>query len=179
MVGRIRFALERLDLPRHRSHVAQLFSLGHTTRMNIGDIPTKVLLLLLFVVIALAATLAVALMRFFYRVSGHERVYKNGIVMTEGGIEYLGFPFTGTRKKTFDEIDSVELSPYFKVAISALCFRYGLNTNRVPPNFFGDILVIGFKHPNPFRYLFFCAPKDAAAIYEQIKSQIGHESRVA
>ena len=147
--------------------------------MNIGDIPTKVLLLLLFVVIALAATLAVALIRFFYRVSGHERVYKNELVMIECGIEYLGFPFTGTRKKTFDEIDSVELSSYFKVAASALCFRYGLNTNRVPPNFFGDILVIGFKHPNPFRYLFFCAPKDATDIYEQIQIKIGREIRVA
>ena len=29
MVGRIRFALERFGSPRHRSHVAQLFSLGH------------------------------------------------------------------------------------------------------------------------------------------------------
>jgi len=28
VVGRIRFALERFDSPRHRSHVAQLFSLG-------------------------------------------------------------------------------------------------------------------------------------------------------
>jgi len=28
VVGRIRFALERWDSPRHRSHVAQLFSLG-------------------------------------------------------------------------------------------------------------------------------------------------------
>ena len=28
MVGRIRFALERLGPPRHRSHVAQLYSLG-------------------------------------------------------------------------------------------------------------------------------------------------------
>jgi hypothetical protein len=28
VVGRIRFALERSDSPRHSSHVAQLFSLG-------------------------------------------------------------------------------------------------------------------------------------------------------
>jgi hypothetical protein len=147
--------------------------------MNISDMPTQWLLLLVFVVIALTAVIAVALMRYFYRVSGHEQVYKNGIVMTQGGIEYLGFLFTGTRKKAFDEIDSVELSPYFKVALSALFFRYGMNTNRVPPNFFGNILVVGFKHPNPFRYLFFCAPKDAADIYEHIKSQIGHERRVA
>ena len=32
MGGRIRFALERFDSPRHRSHVAQLFSLGHHER---------------------------------------------------------------------------------------------------------------------------------------------------
>ena len=34
MVGRIRFALERWDSPRHRSHVAQLFSLGCTSRLR-------------------------------------------------------------------------------------------------------------------------------------------------
>ncbi len=34
MVGRIRFALERFASPRHRSHVAQLFSLGHIRAMS-------------------------------------------------------------------------------------------------------------------------------------------------
>ena len=33
MGGRIRFALERSGPPRHRSHVAQLFLLGHLARM--------------------------------------------------------------------------------------------------------------------------------------------------
>ena len=40
MVGRTRFALERWDSPRHSSHVAQLFSLGHTTLM---DTPTPII----------------------------------------------------------------------------------------------------------------------------------------
>jgi len=39
VVGRINFALERLDSPRHSSHVAQLFSLGHITRH--AHIPAK------------------------------------------------------------------------------------------------------------------------------------------
>jgi hypothetical protein len=34
VVGRIRFALERFGSPRHRSHVAQLFSLGHILAMT-------------------------------------------------------------------------------------------------------------------------------------------------
>jgi hypothetical protein len=39
VVGRIRFALERLDSPRHRSHVAQLFSLGviHIMKLLYGS----------------------------------------------------------------------------------------------------------------------------------------------
>jgi len=35
VVGRIRFALERFGSPRHRSHVAQLFSLDSIERMKI------------------------------------------------------------------------------------------------------------------------------------------------
>jgi hypothetical protein len=34
VVGRINFALERLDSPRHSSHVAQLFSLGGIERFD-------------------------------------------------------------------------------------------------------------------------------------------------
>jgi NADH:ubiquinone oxidoreductase subunit K len=43
--------------------------------MNISNIPGQMLLLLVLGVIAMAAVLAVALMRYFYRVSGHEQVY--------------------------------------------------------------------------------------------------------
>jgi hypothetical protein len=38
VVGRIRFALERFGSPRHRSHVAQLFSLGSIARMTTTSI---------------------------------------------------------------------------------------------------------------------------------------------
>lgn len=146
--------------------------------MNIFNLSGQVLLLLVFGIIAVTAVLAIAMIRYFYRVSGHERVYKDGIVVTESGIEYSAFPFTVTQK-TFNEIDSVELSPYLKVAVSVLFLHYGLNINRVPPNLFGDILVIGFKRPNPFSYLFFSAPKNAADIYQQLKSRIENERGAA
>jgi hypothetical protein len=144
--------------------------------MNISDIPTQLLLLLVFGVITLVAVLTVVGMRYDYRKSGKEEVYKNGIVVTESGIEYLSL-FAHTRTKTFDEIDSVELSPYFKVAISTLLFRYGLNMSRVPPNFFGHILVVELK--NPRKYLFFSAPKNATEICERLQSRIGHQTRAA
>ena len=41
MGGRIRFALERLDSPSHRSHVAQLFSLGDITLLRFMNLTIK------------------------------------------------------------------------------------------------------------------------------------------
>jgi hypothetical protein len=136
------------------------------------------ILLVVFGSAALVAVVTVALMRYSVRLSGHEQVFKNGIVMTDSGIEYLGFLYTGTRKAAYSEIDSVELSPYYKVAISALFFRYGISATKIPPYFFGKILVIRLKHPNPIEYHFF-TPRDAAGFFEQLTSRIKHEARVA
>lgn len=139
------------------------------------DLPGSLLILLALGIPVLIALALVALVRCFYRICGHEHVYKNGIVVTQTGIEYLGFLFTGTRKIAFSEIASVELLPYSEVAIRWLSFRYGLNTGRVPPSLFGNVLVVGFKTARPFRYLFF-APRDGAVICEQLKKRIDHES---
>ena len=49
MVGRINFALERLDSPRHSSHVAQLFSLGDIERFDFMKTPRIIWPVLLLV----------------------------------------------------------------------------------------------------------------------------------
>ena len=67
------------------------------------------ILVVVFVIPVLVASLTVALIRNFYRKSGKEQVYKNGVVLTDDGIEYLGLSFTGTCKKAYSEIDSVDL----------------------------------------------------------------------
>ena len=136
------------------------------------------LVLILFLVFGLPTIVGVcivALVRRLYRASGHEQVYENGIMMTDTGIEYLGFLFTGTRKKSYEEIDSVQLIPYYKLLISKPFFRYGICTRwvrGVNSHFlFGKILVIRLKHPNPIQCLFF-TPKDAAVFYKHLKSRI-------
>ena len=76
------------------------------------------IVIVVFGVPILLCLLVIWLVRHFYRVSGREQVYKNGIVLTGDGIEYLGLSLTGTCKKTFSEIDSVELISYFKYLFS-------------------------------------------------------------
>jgi len=129
------------------------------------------LFILLILCVPLIAVITVVTMRFIARKFGVTEIMNNGVVLTPEGIKYMGFFFTGTRKRTFAEIKSVELVPYFNVVISMLLFRYGLNCAKVPPNFFGEIVVIRLKRANPYEYLFF-TPKNASSFVEQLKQQI-------
>jgi hypothetical protein len=129
-----------------------------------------IILLILFGSIALVAVITVATMRFLARKFGVTDLANNGIRMTKDGIEYLGFLFC-IRRSAFNEIQSVELVPYYKVFVSTLLFRYGLYVGKVPPNFSGKIVVVRLKRANPLEYLFF-TPKDAANFVEQLKQRI-------
>jgi len=129
------------------------------------------ILLIFFASVALVAVITVTSMRFFFRRAGRQQLYENGVVMSASGIEYWGLLFTGVRKKTFSEIRSVELLPYYEVLMSILLLRYGLSARRVPFNPFGKIVVIRLKHPNPIEYLFF-TPKDASVFVERLQQLI-------
>ncbi len=107
MGGRIRFALERFDSPRHRSHVAQLFSLGiMATRTSI--IWTVILVVAQLVVIGeLVATRVTPLARQFTGWSVYAAVFT-----------LISIPFL------------LIASPFFwrshrRLAISGLCVAVG------------------------------------------------------
>ena len=140
------------------------------------DIPGQLIVLFVFAIAALASIGAVALMRHFIRSSGHEQVINNGIVVTDNGIEYPGFLFSGTRKKEYTEIDSIDLIPYYKFVFLNMMKRYGhwasLIRGMSGGNLLGDIVVIKIKNSEATKYLLF-QPKDAAGIYEQLKKRIG------
>ena len=131
--------------------------------------------LLILTFATFVAISVIAIIRFFVRRSGKQKLYENGVTIGENGIEYWGFLFAGIRKKPFCEIRSVQLLPYFKVVINAFFFRYGLSTRRSPFNPFGHIVIIRLKHPNPIEYLFF-TPTNALAFVEQLKSCIERSS---
>ena len=147
--------------------MAEFWTLGHM------DIPDKMIPWFLIGIATLVGLLVVALMRYFVRVSGHEQVFKDGLVMRESGIEYFGFFFTGTRRVPYSQIASVDLIPHYKYVLSRIVLIYGFSTQFICRRGFGKIVVIRFKQPNPIEYLFF-TPSNAARFYEQLKSRIGH-----
>jgi hypothetical protein len=129
-----------------------------------------IILLISFGSVLLVAVITVTTMRFLARKFGVTELMNNGVRLTEDGIEYLGFLFL-KKKNTFAEIESVELTSYFKIVTSILLFRYGLNVPKIPPSFLSEFVVIQLKRANPYKYLFF-TPNNAADFVEQLGRHI-------
>lgn len=117
------------------------------------------------------ATLTLTIMRLIVSKIGRKELIEDGILAKEDCIEYMGFFFSGTRKAPYDELQSVELVSYFELILKVILMRYGLSARNVCAAPFSKTLVVQLKHPNPTEYLFF-TPKNADALYNQIKSRI-------
>jgi hypothetical protein len=137
----------------------------------------QLIVVLVLAFIALVAVAVIASMRYFIRRSGCEKVFKDGLVASESGVSYLRFAIAGLREVAYGEIDSVELIPFYKFMLFGV-LRYGSQA-RIVHNLrlFGDVLAIKLKHSDPVRYIFI-APRNAAAVHEQIKAKIQNEPAV-
>src|SRR5271155_5608878 len=90
-------------------------------------------ILILFIACsALVAVVTVILFRTFIRLIGLKDVMNEGVVLTDDGVEYCSFLFTGKRTLPYREIRSAELLSYSRVVLSALVFAYGISANKVP-----------------------------------------------
>jgi hypothetical protein len=142
------------------------------------DIPMPIILFLVLVVPILGALGLVFGVRYLFRRVGYERLYDDGVVMTDNGIEYLGFLFSGIRKVSYSEIASVELVSPFWPGFVQLVFYYGFITRTIKRSLFGRVIVIRFRNPAPVASLFFFArnPED---FYDRLRSKIRHGDTVA
>lgn len=142
------------------------------------NIPGQLILVLVFAFIALVCVCVIAWMRHFIRHSGNEKVFKDGLVVSESGVDYLRFAVAGLREVAYSEIESVELIPFFKFMLFGV-LRFGSQARTLHgQQLFSDVLAIKLKNSDPARYIFI-GPKDATTVYDQIKSRIEHETRVA
>ena len=133
------------------------------------------ILLIVIGSVILAAIITVASMRFLVRIFGISDLMENGFRITQNGIEYFYPPFLGVREHAFKDIDSVELVAYRKLFCSKLLplflLRNRVSVSKIPPIYFGKVLIIRLKNPTPIEYLFF-APKNAESFLEKLKQQI-------
>jgi hypothetical protein len=117
------------------------------------------------------AAITITTLRTFIRLIGMKEVIDEGIILTDDGVEYSGFLLTGKKVLAYSEIRSVELLPYFRVALSALIFAYGISANKVPFRPFHKILIVRLKNPRPIEYLFL-APKEPESAFERLKQRV-------
>jgi hypothetical protein len=129
------------------------------------------MLLILVVSVALATTLILVLFRFATKLLGLQQVLKDGVVLTESGLEYLGFLWIVKMKAHYTDVESVELLPYNTGLISFISFRYGFTSHWICKRTFSDVVLISLKGSRVYKKLLL-TPKDAPAFVEQLRLRI-------
>src|SRR5947209_4002608 len=92
--------------------------------MNSGAL----ILLIFWGSVIVVAVITLTVFRFISRRLGLKQVLAEGVVMTENGLEYLGFAFLWKMKASYQDVESVESPPFVKGLASAMFFRYGMSS---------------------------------------------------
>ena len=108
-----------------------------------------------------------------------ERLFEDGAVLTEDGIEYLRASYLGRAKARFSEIESVEVVPFY-FTVFPIYFRCGLSVYSLRTRLFSDSVLVKFnKPPKKFElhieYLLF-TPKDPVDFVERLRRRLTMDS---
>ena len=117
--------------------------------------------------------LAILLVRLFNKSTNLKAIRNDGLLLTEVGIEFLIFPLMERSKKSYAEIEAVELVRF--PASLTLRMRYAPSVaSHLGPrwNFLQDVVVVKLKRPCSIQYHLF-TPKDAERVVERIRSRLG------
>ena len=121
--------------------------------------------------VAVVIVVTVTLFRLVTRSLGLKQVVEEGVVMTENGLEVLGFFGVGKMSVSYADVESVELLPHCRGPLATLLLRYRMSARWVGTRLFHEIVVIKLKGPRVFRYLI-STPEDGTTFVEQLKSRI-------
>jgi hypothetical protein len=133
--------------------------------------PGVTMLLILCVSVALATTLILVLFKFVTRLLGLQQVMKDGVVLTENGLEYLGFLWVVKMKANYTDVESVNVLPYHIGLISFILFHYGFTSHWICKRTCCDIVLISLKGSRIYKKLLF-TPKDAPVFVEELQQRI-------
>jgi len=135
--------------------------------MNSGTI----ILLLFLGSIVVVALITMVVLRYFFCLLKLEQVVREGVVMTESGLEILRFFGIGKTNISYSDVESVELLPFYRGPIVIFLWRYGFSARWIGTRLFHKIVVIKLRGPRLFKYLI-STPKDGDAFVDQLKARI-------
>jgi hypothetical protein len=129
------------------------------------------MLLIFLGCLAVATFVVLSLLKFAIRRLGIGQLIREGAVLTDNGLEYLGFLWLVKHKATYADVESVEITPYFKGYLSFVSYHYGLSPLWRGSRAVSKIVVIKLKTSRSSKCLL-CTPKDSSTFVEQLKSRI-------
>lgn len=127
--------------------------------------------LLIFIGSVALSTMAIlALFKYTMKRLGMREVQKDGVLLAEHGIEYVGFLWLIKLRADYADVESVELVPYHKAFL--LHLRYALTSHWMCKRVCTDVVVIKLKGSRMDKTLFI-TPEDAAGFVDKLKAKIG------
>ena len=105
-------------------------SVNRSTDAAIAMSPGIIMLLLLLGSVAVATAAVLLLFRCYANVFGLREVLKDGVILTEKGIEYLGFLWLVKLEGKYDEVELVDKS----------CRKIELNALHTPNNHYQEVI---------------------------------------
>jgi hypothetical protein len=123
--------------------------------------------------LAVATLVVLSMLKLIIRRLGIGQLIREGVVLTDNGLEYLGFLWLVKRKVSYAGVESVEMVPYFKAFLSSVFYRYGLSPIRRGTGALSKMVVIKLKTRHSFKYPL-CTPEDASGFVGKLNSLIGH-----
>ena len=125
------------------------------------------MLVLLVVGVAIFTCLVIGLILHLCNLFGMRQVFKEGVVMTENGIEYAGFLWLSKLYASYDDIKSVKLLPYHFAYFSFVSFRY-FPCRWLCKRVFTNVVIIELNGAKDYKYILF-TPANCDSFIEKMR----------
>jgi hypothetical protein len=126
-----------------------------------------IMLVLLVAGVAILTTLVIGLFLYLCKVRGVLQVFREGVVMTDNGIEYAGLMWMCKLHASYNDVKSVKLLPYHVAYFSFISFRY-IPCRWLCKRLFSDVVIIELNDSKKYKYILF-TPADCADFIEKIR----------
>jgi hypothetical protein len=132
--------------------------------MNTGPI----IALTIGLVVLLVACVTVYTFRWITNRLGTGKLAKEGVILSEDGLEVPGFLFLNKKVICYSDVKAVELLSGFR----SVLFLFNMSVHWICPRPFGDLVAIELKSPPQYYKYIVVAPNDPPVFVEQLKRRI-------
>jgi hypothetical protein len=136
---------------------------------------TTIALIIIVVIVVFVSCVTHYVFRYASSKLGTEKLAKEGVVLTDDGLEVQGLLVLNRKIICYGDVKSVELLSFF----TSLLFLFKVSVLWVCTRPFADVVAIEFRSPPQYNKYLLVTPKDAPAFVEQLRRQIKKSQTVS